>query len=201
LQSLREAFGEESVQRCFGRFESFYEPEDLWCPLHGTNSDKRNSNEVGVSLPSKKVSEGQMREMRLNRHSEHPSHGRGRNEQCTCEFDDTVWELSSEIALGEWKGNTQKAENLLHNLWQESGGERFLHEPLQALYEVWRSITDKEIGAFRRHYSKRDEHRVQKLKSLGNSIVPQVAHQIMMAIKETEKKYLEGEYVQGAAGK
>ena len=114
------------------------------------------------------------------------------DEQCSCQFDDIVCELSSEIALAEWKDNSAKAHNLLFNMWQESRGERFLHEPLSALHEIWRSLTDKEIGAFRWHYLQRDKDRVQKLKALGNSIVPQIAEQIFKAIKETEKIEKEG---------
>ena len=97
-----------------------------------------------------------------------------------------MFELSSEIALGEWKNNAEKAENILFSMWKESRGERFLHEPLQALYEIWRSVINKEIGTFRRHYSERNRNRVQKLKALGNSIVPQVAYQIFKAIVEVE---------------
>jgi hypothetical protein len=188
LPILREAFNEESVQRCFGRLEAFCEPEDLWCVVHGKINDKRKEDKTGISKRSTEVSKGELRELRNKQNGEHPSHRHGLEQQCSCQFDDVVRELSSEIALGEWKRNAQKAEITLFRMWQESRGERFLHEPLQALYEVWRSVTDQEIGAFRRHYSKRDEHRVNRLKALGNSIVPQVALQIMRAIKETDRK-------------
>lgn len=129
-----------------------------------------------------------MREMRSNNNPINSSQGRGLEKQCTCEFDDIVFELSSEIALGEWKRNSQKAENILFNLWKESRGERFLHEPLPALYEIWRSVTDQEIGAFKRHYLKRNEHRVQKLKALGNAVVPQIPEILGRAIMEIENE-------------
>uniref|UniRef100_A0A6M3JMR7 Methyltransferase n=1 Tax=viral metagenome TaxID=1070528 RepID=A0A6M3JMR7_9ZZZZ len=138
-----------------------------------------------MSPDSKEIQETELRTMSNDKESGGASQRYGHNKQCSCEFDDIMFELSSEIALGEWKRNAQKAENILYHLWKESRGERFLHEPLPALYEIWRSVTDYEIGAFRRHYSKRNEHRVQKLKALGNTIVPQIAYIIMKAILES----------------
>uniref|UniRef100_A0A6M3J663 Methyltransferase n=1 Tax=viral metagenome TaxID=1070528 RepID=A0A6M3J663_9ZZZZ len=182
LSILQEAFGEESVQWCFGKLSEVFREEDLWCPVHGKVDGERKENQVGISEGGIEVSKKELRTMRNGSDGQHPSYRHGLEKQCSCEFDDLVCELSSEIALGEWKRNAEKAENILHRMWEESRGERFLHEPLSALYEIWRSVTDYEIGAFRRHYSKRNEHRVQKLKSLGNAIVPQVAYELMGAI-------------------
>jgi site-specific DNA-cytosine methylase len=186
LSILQEAFREKSVQRCFRRFKSFYNPEVLRCPVHGARYEEGESSQYDVPQESEEVYQEQMRNMSDSQRFTDSPQGRGYNKQCTCEFDDIVFELSSEIALGEWKNNAEKTENILFSMWKESRGERFLHEPLQALYEIWRSVINKEIGTFRRHYLKRDEHRVQKLKALGNSIVPQVAYQIFKAIVEVE---------------
>lgn len=182
LRVLQEAFDEESVQRCFRRLSEIFEAEDLRCPVHGENDGERKENEVCLSEGSGKISGEIVREMRSNNNLINSSQGRGLEKQCTCEFDDIVFELSSEIALGEWKRNSKKAENILFNLWKKSRGERFLYEPLPALYEIWRSVTDQEIGAFKRHYLKRNEYRVQKLKALGNAVVPQIPFLIMTGI-------------------
>jgi len=186
LSILREAFGEKSIQRCFGRFSPFYKAQDLWCSVHGKMDGERKSNEVDAPQKGKETSKKELRNMSNHKESYESPQGWGCDQRCSCKFDDVVRELSHEIALGEWKNNTQKAENILFDLWQESRGERFLYEPLSALYKIWRSLTDKEIGSFRRHYNKRNEYRVQKLKSLGNSIVPQVAAEIFRAIRELE---------------
>ena len=185
LPMLQEAFGEESVQWCFGKLSEIFSEEDLRCPVHGKVDGERKENQGGIPKSGIEVSGEELRTMRNGQSGEHPSQGRGLDKQCSCKFDDIVFELSSEIALGEWKRNAQKAEVVLHHLWKESRGERFLHEPLSALYEIWRSVTDYEIGAFKWHYSKRNEHRVQKLKALGNTIVPQIAYIIMKAILES----------------
>lgn len=186
LPILQEAFGEESVQRCFGRLSEVFEAQNLWCPVHGKIDGEREENEIGIPEGGCEVSRKSVREVRDGKEYRNPSQGRRLDKQCTCEFDDIVFELSSEIALGEWKRNSKKAENILFNLWKKSRGERFLYEPLPALYEIWRSVTDQEIGAFRRHYNMRDRDRVNRLKALGNAIVPAVAYEILKAIMKAE---------------
>jgi len=186
LPILQKAFGEESVSRCFRRLSEVFEAENLWCPVHGEIDGEREENKIGIPEGSCEVPGGLVREVRSDNSLVNSPQGRRLDKQCTCEFDDIVFELSSEIALGEWKRNSKKAENILFDLWKESRGERFLHEPLPALYEIWRSVTDQEIGAFRRHYNMRDRDRVNRLKALGNAIVPQVADQIIKAILKTE---------------
>jgi len=185
LSVLREAFREEDHQRAFGRLRHLFEPEVLRCAVHGERDEEGEGG--GIPMPSdcQEIQEGELRTMPRGNGLGGTSQGRGYLQQCSCQFDDIVRELSHEIALGEWENNAEKAEKSLFNLWQESGGARLLHEPLSALHEVWRSITDKEIGAFRRHFNQRDKNRAHRLKALGNAIVPQVAAKIMLAIKES----------------
>ena len=182
LSLLQEAFDEKSVQRCFGRLSKVFKPQDLWCSVHGKNDDEGAKEQISIPKRCSEISEEELRELRNDQKREYSPYRRGLGKQCSCEFDDIVCELSHEIALGEWKRNAKKAEDTLYNLWQKSRGQGFLYEPLQALYEIWRSVSDKEIGAFRRHLDKRDAHRTQKIKSLGNAIVPQIAYEIFKAI-------------------
>jgi len=188
LSILREAIYEKSVSKFFGRFRSFYKKKVLRCIVHGKSYDEREKNEVGLSDNSEKIKKKLLREMREERQLTYSSQGHGLEKQCSCQFDDIVRELSSEIALAEWEKNSKEAQKVLFGLWKESRGERFLHEPLSALHEIWGSITDKEVGTFRRHYYKRDENRTERLKALGNAIVPAVAIEIMKGIKSVNEK-------------
>lgn len=188
LSILRESFNKKDYKRTFGGFGEFYSPEELQCPLHGEGDGKSFSKEISTTKESGEIKGEKLSIVRNKGELTYSPYRQGHSEQCTCEFDDIVRELSSKVALGEWADNTEASENILFDLWQESRGERFLHEPLSALYEIWRSLTDKEIGTFRRHYNFRDKDRVQKLKSLGNAIVPKIAQLIYKAIKSIEEK-------------
>jgi hypothetical protein len=187
LSILQEAFAQKTVAECFGRLESLYESEVLRCPMHGTSNDEREGRPLGPSQKSGQVQEEDVRKVRDDAGLGRPSQGRKSSQQCSCEFDDLVWELSSNMALVSWQGSSQKAEETLFRLWQASGGQGFLYEPLPALHEIWRSVTDQKIGTFRRHFDKRNLNRVARLKALGNAIVPQVAYQICKAIAEIER--------------
>ncbi len=187
LSILQEAASKKTVREFFGRLRTIYEPETLRCPLHGTSNDERESNAVGPPQKGSKIQEEDMPKMWDEKGIASSPSRREPGKQCSCEFDDIVWELSSEMALVEWSGYAEASENILFNMWKESRGIRFLHEPLSALQEIWRSITNKEIGSFRRHFDIRDRDRVKKLKSLGNAIVPQVAKEIIEKIAEIER--------------
>jgi hypothetical protein len=186
LRVLREAFGEKEIQWCFGKLGTFFEAEDLRCPVHGEVDDQGEGKPCSPTEEGGKTQGANLREMRNGTGSSHSSQGQQSIKQCSCEFDDIVRELSSEMALGEWARNSEKAHHILYDMWKESGGARFLHEPLSALHEIWQSITYKEVGAFRRHFNLRDKDRTARLKALGNAIVWQVAARIMMAIRQVD---------------
>jgi len=182
LSELQKATSSESFSELLRRFDPLQEEKILRCAVHGESNDERECNEGNLSAKSQKIHRKELRKMWHKQAAEYPPYQRGLERQCSCEFDDIVRELSSPIALADWKERAEKATNILFSMWKESGGERVLHEPLQALHEVWKSVTDKEIGSFRRHYYQRGDNRKESLKAYGNAIVPQVAYQIFSSL-------------------
>jgi hypothetical protein len=186
LSVLRQADEAKSVSEFFGRFLPFYAPQILQCSLHGEINDKGPCRDQQGTSNSQKIPGNTMRGMRGKTLPCGSPQRQKHLQQCSCEFDDIVCELSHEIALGEWENNAEKGEAVLYDLWKKGGSKRFLSEPLSALHEIWKSIIDKEIGAFNRHLVLRNKNRVHRLKALGNAVVPQIVEVIGRAIMEAD---------------
>jgi DNA-cytosine methyltransferase len=188
LSVMQETDVKKRISKLVGRYDSLQEPKILRCEMHGESNDERESNERAVSTKSQRIQRREVREMWHEQATACSSYKRGLERQCSCKFDDVVRELSSPFALADWEENAEETVDFLYRVWQKSGRSGLLHEPLQALQEVWQSVTDKEVGSFRRHYYLRDNNRNAALKGAGNAIVPQVAAQIMRAIKAIDDK-------------
>ena len=186
LSALQKTTTPQAFSELLRRYGEIQKEEILRCSLHGESNDERESKPWSLLSKSEKAQRQEMRKLWHDKLAEYPPYQRGLDGQCSCQFDDIVRELSSPIALAEWKENAKKATDILFNLWKKGRGIGVLYEPLQALQEVWKSLTNKEIGSFRWHYYKRNDDRNPRLKALGNAIVPQVATEIMKAIKYVE---------------
>ena len=183
LSAMQEVDEATRISELIGRYDSFQDEKILRCLVHGESNDERDGKHGSVSTKSEKIQKAELRKVWHAKLTQCPPYRRGLEQQCSCEFDDAVRELSSEIALADWEKNAKTGTDILRRLWQEGGGAGFLSEPLQALQKVWRSVTDQEIGRWRSRYYQRDNNRNAALKAYGNAIVPQVAIEILKAIK------------------
>ncbi|MFQ5443563.1 MAG: hypothetical protein ACE5EK_02990, partial [Nitrospinales bacterium] len=105
--------------------------------------------------------------------------------------------LSLKMALGERENNVEK-EQKMFNLWKTTcKGEELLPEPLQVFCEIWRTLFDDEIRSFQgvfdhRGFAVKTVHgisgRVNRLKQLGNAVVPQIVEIIGRAIMQVEQE-------------
>ena len=139
-----------------------------------------------------------MPSLRINNQSANTSSGLKPCEQCPEQLDDIMQFLSSEMALGTWQENYTTTDYLqdMRRAFAEIG---YVPETLSEIQEVWRSITDEEKDWIKIRISTRNpwhsewpgvsrvadgvKDRVNRLKCLGNSIVPQIAELIFKEIK------------------
>jgi len=186
LFALQKATTSQAFSELLRGYGEVQKEEVLRCNVHGESNDERESRPWSLLSKSEKVQRQELRKVWHDTLTQYPPYQRGLDGQCSCQFDDIVRELSSPIALAEWEENAEEVADILFGVWKEGGGIGVLHEPLSALQKVWQSLTDKEIGSFRRHYYKRNDNRNPRLKALGNAIVPAVAAEIMRVIKEID---------------
>lgn len=196
LSLLREFNGEETIREPFGRFNGLFKKEILRCPLHGEGNGKREGGYFDVTQAGSAASKEEMRILWEEVESPHTPQGREYREQCTCQLDNALRLLSSEMALATREVDTEKAEAALLSMWGTSKSQRLLPKPLQAFSEVWQSAFNEEIRTVKRDSEGRLKAelflpvsgRVHRLRALGNAIAPEAVVPIMQAIKEIDQE-------------
>jgi len=160
--------------------------------LRGLTDDQR-----WIQIPCAETAEGCLRDLRKHKNALRSPHRQGLEEQRPIEFDDAVQFLSHIIASCSGRDSDQERETALQALQENilsSGNVQHAPDEVQA---VWQSIddtaadwfilatclgrnwVDSPIGRVASGVPKR----VDRLKGLGNAIVPQVAEVIFRAIE------------------
>jgi hypothetical protein len=203
LPTMPEATDTEKVQQGTGGQWGIPSAEVLQSDLHGKVSDKGNSPKISITQESQQVKEKTMREVRDNSTIEYPSYQRGRIGQLPGKLNDALRSMSHEVALGTRQGNKPTpAEYVLQDLWTACKEIGHVPDALSKIPQIWESFNDEEKDwIVIRCYSGNPWHsewpgiprvatgiknRVNRLKGLGNAVVPQQIYLVYKAIIDYE---------------
>lgn len=170
LPNLRECDNEETVRETAGRFRGIQEEKILQPSMYGKSAvQSRISGTICGKKTEQAIPETSVRDLRNRGESSSASQGHESIQQQQREHYDAMCEMPHKIALGYGKENAE-AERI--NAWLDRGMSApgyWMPEP-----DISRLTTKRE-------------HRKDRLRCLGNAVVPQQFYPVFRAIAESER--------------
>jgi hypothetical protein len=193
LRVLREAYGEEDNQWKVAGPSGVYQEQVLRYGLHGARTDGPAPEVASTKEDSGAVSGNSLRTVWGNERAGYSPQGQRPSEQRSGEPDDAVQPMPYEVALGEWQDGLAQvgAVSDLRDALTEIG---YVPETLPEVEEVWRCLSDEEKDWVRLllgtgspwcaewpgvpRVATGVKDRVNKLRCLGNAVVPACAEYV-----------------------
>src|SRR3990167_421961 len=191
---LQEAVSEKEVQRKIRGYEYLQGKEFLRYDMFGKETQKDIPFQRSIPEKSKTIEETKLRDLQYDKKSTYSSQERELVGQSERESSDTLRKLPFEISLEEWKKSMEKTI-CLHCMREYCEKAGYVPKALSEIKEIWESFNDEEknwlkihIGARREAIRKENYKYRERIKALGNSVVPQVAQFVGEIILDIEKE-------------
>jgi DNA (cytosine-5)-methyltransferase 1 len=179
MWALWEDFATKKVQRTTRRHGCFQEAKILRRNLFWTKEETENPNEVGSSKTYCGNEKELLRALQNVGKSLCSPYRQRLEEQFGREFTNSVLFLSYIFAPSEWGYSYSGTKTAMLYLWDAILQEKPMLHSLNSVQEIWRSLNSqrKESILLGRASDATDEYRVDRIKALGNSVVPQAARE------------------------
>ncbi len=201
LSILQEKTISEKLPDSFGGFDCIQKKKILQSDLYGKGNEKEELDSYGCKSKGEKIEKEELSEMRSDREPASTSQRHESMEQQSGQHRNSMCNLPPEMALEPRQEGEQKDEEFqLQGLWRACAEIGHVPTSLSEIPKIWESLDDKEkdwialrINTGNAWHSEwpgtsrlsvKTKNRANRIKGLGNAILPQIAELLFRQIKD-----------------